>query len=182
MLSELRKRKLAKRFNFYDVDGDGFLTKADWDRKARVLAQQRNLQPGTLEYENLQSIYNEEWERLKKFADINHDGRVSLDEWFEFIDSHITKEGWIRQLGKWVDLMFESIDTDRNDGIDLQEFKVFYMSETSDETLTEEVFAKLDLNSNGYIDKHEMFQHLQDFYESDDPEAPGNFLYGPYEY
>ena len=180
MLSELRKRKLARLFNYYDSNDDGFLTQEDWDRKAQALAQKKNLQSGTSDYETLQSIYSQEWERLKKFADINHDGKVSLDEWFQFIDSYVTKQGWIRQLGNWVDFMFKLVDTDGNGGIDIEEFKVFYMSEVSDEALTEEVFAKLDLDSNGYIDKDEMFQHLQDFYESDDPEAPGNFIYGPY--
>ena len=42
-----------------------------------------------------------------------------------------------------------------------------------------EAFASIALNGAHYLSKPEVLQRVMEFYYSTDPEAPGNFMFGP---
>jgi Ca2+-binding EF-hand superfamily protein len=46
-------------------------------------------------------------------------------------------------------------------------------------TETTEAFTSLDRGSKGYLTEQDLVVAVQEFYLSDDPDAPGNVLYGP---
>ncbi|EGJ32782.1 MULTISPECIES: EF-hand domain-containing protein [Moorena] len=203
VLTELQKRKLKKLFDLYDVDGSGVITEADYEKMAQSQAKVQGYQPGSLEYNIICSQFKTLWKNLQKEVDINDDGEVTLEEflehkakqlsfkeqyrplWLERQSGIKTSQSYERSyeedvIAKLTNLIFERLDVDGNGEISRQEYKQGFLSHFSDGNLTDEIFSKLDLNGDGHLSKEEVLQHVHDFFYSDDPEAPGNWILGPY--
>ena len=48
------------------------------------------------------------------------------------------------------------------------------------EEAAREAFRHLDRDGDGYLTLEEGMKAIEEFYLSDDPDAPGNWLFGPY--
>jgi Ca2+-binding EF-hand superfamily protein len=200
MLTELKKRKLKKLFDLYDVDGSGFITEADYEKKAQSQAEVMGYQPGSLQYNIICSQFKTLWKDLQKEIDINNDGEITLEEFLQYKDKQLNaKEGyrplWLEQSGtktaqsyeqsaedaiiRLTNLIFERLDADGSGEISRKEYKQGFVVQ-QDESLSEGIFSKLDINGDGILSKEEVLQHVRDFFYSDDPEAPGNWLLGSY--
>lgn len=200
MLTELKKRKLKKLFDLYDVDCSGFITEADYQKMAQSQAEVMGYQTGSLQYNIICSQFKTLWKDLQKEIDINNDGEITLEEFLEYKDKQLNaKEGyrplWLEQSGmetaqsyeqsgedaiiKLTNLIFERLDADGSGKISCEEYKQGFVVQ-QDESLSEEIFSKLDTNGDGNLSKEEVLKHVHDFFYSDDPDAPGNWLLGSY--
>jgi Ca2+-binding EF-hand superfamily protein len=204
MLTELQKRKLKKLFDLYDIDNSGFITEADYETMAQSQAEVQGYKPGSLEYNIIRSQFRTLWNNLQKEIDFDNDGKITLEEFLEHKDKQLSfKAGyrplWLeRQSGdhiiaqsyersyeedviaKLTNLIFQRLDVDGNGEISREEYTNGFLAHLSDESLCDEIFSKLDLNGDGYLSKEEMLQHVHNFFYSDDPEAPGNWILGGY--
>jgi Ca2+-binding EF-hand superfamily protein len=72
------------------------------------------------------------------------------------------------------------VDIDGNGRISPQEYALFLKAYNVDERLFDDIFRHLDLNGDGYLSRDEIFKLVREFYLSDDPQAPGNWLVGPF--
>jgi Ca2+-binding EF-hand superfamily protein len=43
-----------------------------------------------------------------------------------------------------------------------------------------DAFRRLDLDRDGYLSREEIFQNMKEYYFTDDPNAPGNWFFGPF--
>jgi Ca2+-binding EF-hand superfamily protein len=77
--------------------------------------------------------------------------------------------------------IFDIIDQDGDGQITLPNYRRYFEAWGLDETLAELAFAKLDLSGDGHLSRHAFIQLCTNFYISDDPNVPGNWLFGPYE-
>ncbi|MFB8790060.1 MAG: EF-hand domain-containing protein [Potamolinea sp.] len=200
MLTELQKRKLKKLFDLYDVDGSGFITEADYEKMAQSQAKVMDYQSGSLQYNIIRSQFQTLWKDLQKEIDINNDGEITLEEFLEYKDKQLNSQQgyrplWLEQSGtetsqsyersgedaiiKLTNLIFERLDTDGSGEISREEYKQGFVVQ-QDESLSEEIWDKLDINGDGNLSKEEVLQHVHDFFYSNDPEAPGNWLLGSY--
>ncbi|MBD2359931.1 EF-hand domain-containing protein [Anabaena minutissima FACHB-250] len=203
-LTELQKRKLKKVFDLYDVDGSGVITAADYEQMARSQAEVQGYKPGSLEYNIIRSQFRTLWNNLQKEVDFDNNGKITLEEFLEHKEKQLNfKESyrplWLERssgglqtaqsyerspaenaIAKLSNLIFERLDVDGNGDISREEYKQGFMTHTSDSNLSDEIFTKLDLNGDRHLTKEEVLQHIHDFFYSDDPEAPGNWILGPY--
>ncbi|QIR36321.1 calcium-binding protein [Tolypothrix sp. PCC 7910] len=170
MLTEFQKQKARKSFEVHDFNGDGILTLADFELIVENLAKLGQKQR-LLEYQALKSAYTSFWLELQALADIDNDGQVSLDEWYAYYDHHL--------VHLMMDFMFDLIDGDGDGEITVKEYKQFATCWNRSETEAGETFLKLDLNGDGCLTKLEILQHFDDFCYGNDPEVPGNWLWGP---
>lgn len=180
MLTELQKRKWTRLFRVYDANENGVVEKADFEEIFQNIVAARNLTPGTPEYEQLHAKFMEDWEYLRQDADKNNNGKIELSEWLEHGDRRINSPEMYQTNIDMANAIFELLDINGDGVISLEEYQTIFWIWRISEGLAVEIFPKLDLNGDGTISKEEFNILIEQFYQSDDPDAPGNLFFGPY--
>ena len=180
-LSETRKRKLSALFRVLDVDSNGSMERADHEAIVRNLAMLRGWRPGGEDYTKLFTKLIRMWEHIGHVADKDKDGSVSLDEWLEYHDKLLDNPDDYREIVvDEVRLILQLVDLDQDGRLSKLEYKLFFDIYGIEAMRLPEIFAQLDIDGDGYITHDELWLHLEDFYFSDDPEARGNWIFGPF--
>jgi juvenile hormone diol kinase len=180
MLTELQTRKWTRLFHVYDGDGNGVVDKKDFEAIFQNVAAARNLAPESPQYQQIHAKFMEDWKHLQKDADKNNNGQIELAEWLEHGYHRINSPEMYQTVIDLANQMFELLDTDGNGVISLEEYKNVLQSWRVPEEIAAETFPKLDLNGDGVINKDEFVELVRQFHMSDDPDAPGNFFFGPF--
>lgn len=181
MLTDLQKRKLVTLFSVYDANNSGVLDQNDFEQTVQKLAQLRDWQQGSSEYNELHTKYMLYWQGLQDIADQNRDEKVSLEEWFIYHDKLLSPEGNFEEvIGSLTDLIFNLFNPDGSGKTTPQQWEEFFVVYNIPRLYVEYIFPRLDLNNDGTLSKDEVLELLHQFYFSDDLEAPGNLLFGPH--
>ncbi|MGK7902451.1 MAG: EF-hand domain-containing protein [Hormoscilla sp.] len=185
MLSELLRKKHTKNFQVYDVNKNGCVEQADLELCAQKIAAMRGIQPGASEFEDIRGKYVAIWSNFWQAADVNGDGKVELEEYLSVAEKSIASFASSVKLQEAhvakANTIFGCLDADGNGEISLAEYKQFCTAVGIGEQLAEEAFARLDENGDGVLSREEYMERSKEFHTSDDPNAPGNWLYGSYE-
>jgi Ca2+-binding EF-hand superfamily protein len=81
-----------------------------------------------------------------------------------------------------VDLLFEAFDGNGDGFFSREDFRDFFTGYgIQDHAIADEAFQKLDKAGQAKISKDEALERVKEFYFSNDPAAPGNWLFGRYE-
>jgi Ca2+-binding EF-hand superfamily protein len=86
-LTQFQQRKLARMFDLYDANQDGYIDAADYARVGEGFATATGCAPGSADYEQLRAAYLGFWEQLRQAADADQDGKVTREE---FVASYET--------------------------------------------------------------------------------------------
>lgn len=183
MISELQRKKFLVHFNVYDFDNNGFIEKTDLEQALTVIANGQGWATDSPAYQKLyDSFVVARWEQLATFADTNNDQKVSPDEYIAYLTALLDDpERYEREILGSVRKSFKFMDVDGDGSIDLSEYKRLYASLGLDESIAEDVFAKLTLGSDGRISESEYLNLIDQFFKSQNPDDPGNQFFGPLE-
>jgi len=185
MLSELLRKKHAKNFQVYDVNKNGCVEQADLELCAQKIAALRHIKPGESQFEDIRAKYVAIWSSFWQPADLNGDGKVELKEYLSVAEKSIENFANSAKLKEEhaakANTIFICLDADGNGEISLAEYKQFCTAVGLGEEVAEEAFARLDENGDGVLSREEYMERSKEFHTSDDPNAPGNWLYGSYE-
>jgi Ca2+-binding EF-hand superfamily protein len=181
MLSELQAAKLDRRFELLDSDGDGYITADDYDAAAANVCNAFGVSDLDPHFERIQLSYLRLWERLTRRMDPQHTGRISRDKYIASCAELIVEaeDGYERNLRPIADAIFDAIDADGNDELDLDELTAWFNAYGVCSDDAERVFRVLDRDENEKLDRGEVNAAIREFYIGDDPAAPGNKLFGP---
>jgi len=181
MLTDLQRKKLQLRFALLDTDGDGRLTQQDYELVCLRLCAAFGHLPGSAGYERVRAAYLTLWERLRTRMDRDGSGVVTLPQFLESCEHAIVqrRDGFGRNLAGLVELLFDVVDADANDAIDLPEFTTWMHAYGVGPRDTVDAFDLLDENGDGVLSKAEMTAAAEQFYRSADPSEVGNWLFGP---
>ncbi|NEO93010.1 MAG: hypothetical protein F6K56_23390 [Moorea sp. SIO3G5] len=179
MLTEFQKQKLPRLFEMYDADNNGFIEQADFERFLETYSQLRSWEPGSPNYNSFQSKLMSRWDSMQKFADTNRDNRISLEEWLKYIENILKDQGvYEAEIRGIAGFVFSVFDTNGDDQLDLEEYRQFYRTSGHDENMANEVFKRLNFKDDDSITKEKHIELIDQFFYSEDPEAPGNFIFG----
>lgn len=176
MLSEFRRRKLAAGFNELDVDGDGLLGTADIEMLIKNHGLAYGYPEDTEEYRDLTRRTMAVWAQLKQF-DSDDDGMVSLAEYVDgFAEFLKQRNVFMASMSTLVDAFYAVADRNMDGQITEDELILHFRAWNHSEEQARAAFERLDRNGNGAISKAEWMANLEEYYFSEDPEAPGNWL------
>lgn len=181
MLSDLQTKKLTRYFEVYDVDDDGQIAATDFERIIENVRVLHGEGEGSRGYGALRQAYVDLWNRLRAGADGDRDGGVDVDEWLAYWQLALEDDHrYEAEVEAITERLFTVFDLDGDDSIGVAEFSDFYGVFGLAVSLAETVFVELDADGDGVISRSELLEISRQFYRSDDVEAAGNFLFGPF--
>lgn len=180
MLSHLQERKMTRLFTLFDADKNGVIEQEDYEAMIQNFAQIRGWEKESADYKLLYNSFMRLWHQMVQGLDKNNDNQVTLEEFLGDRDQVLHDPSRYETRIKVGQLLFAILDRDGDRQGTVEELKLFYRGLRIDETLAEEIFPKLDLNGDGYISEEEFLQMGYDFHYSNDPDAAGNWLFGPF--
>ena len=180
-LSDLQTKKLTRYFQVYDIDDDGCIDDADFERVLENVRVLRGEDDRSAAYQELHDAYLGRWEALRSAADADQDGGIDIDEWLAYWQLALEEDDrYEAEVEAITDRLFTVFDLDEDDSIGAHEFSDFYGVFGLGVDLARTVFRELDTNGDGVITRQELLEISREFYRGTDVEASGNVLFGPY--
>ena len=181
MLTELQTRKLTRLFGLYDVKGKGVIEREDYELVAHNTAIALSHQPGSQEYALLHTEYMASWDNLQQLADSDNDNQLTLTEFLNGYESLMAdKERFAGVIMGLVKTTLRLQDTNNDGKVSAEEHRAYMNAFNVAPAEIAETFRRLDRDGDGFLTTEEMVLNTEEFFLSDNPQAPGNWLVGSY--
>ena len=198
-LGFLQRQKQSHFFRIIDQDGDGQIGRQDFERHVIQAAALLGLAMDARCCQQALTDLRTWWEGLytlyalmsKPMAAGERQTvrQVNLDAWLRYwglVQMMIVEEAAVggretlARIEESVQIHCRLFDTDQDQRLSLQDYTIWLTAwgMTSD---AERHFRHLDLDGDGYLHQSEIVEYLRQFHFSNDPEAPGNRFYGPFQ-
>jgi Ca2+-binding EF-hand superfamily protein len=180
MLSDIQERKATHYFGLIDEDGNGLIEASDFALRAQRLAAARTLtEPGA--EEALRQRVVAWWDHIESIADLDGDARVTISEWMAYwaaVQRGVDRgDDTLASLHRAARETLRALDRTGSGRATPEEYADWLSAWGADGH--REAFAALDRGGKGFLTEADVIVAVQEFYLSDDPEAPGTLLYGP---
>lgn len=181
-ISSFLDRKLDRRFATYDVDGDGYTERSDFEQAAAAMIAEFGLKSGDAAAARLAGLCRELWEMLAAAADADGDGRISRAEYKDAFAAGLleTEDSFEAGYRPFLDAIMDVADTNGDGRLSLAEHSRWItslMNVPPGDAV--EIARRLDGDGDGYIDREEILDAIHDYYFDEDPESAGGWLLGP---
>ena len=176
MVSDASRQRFGGLFRSIDRNGDGFVDADDYELAVASLAQGRNLQPGSPEYDDIRMKVMRGWEELREVSDTDGDGRVAQDEYVEYLAALTDSPEGVDRIRDIADQMITAMDSDGDGRLDLEEFAGMMGAWGAAADKAEALFRHIDTDADGFVTRDELLASMRGFFFDADPNAP--HLYG----
>ncbi|MEV5877317.1 EF-hand domain-containing protein [Streptomyces sp. NPDC052101] len=177
------REKMAKLFEAYDADGNGYIERRDFETVAERINDSLS-DAGSQHAAAVTAVFQEVWEGLASRMDADGDQRISLDEFItDKLEaartgadaSHTRKREELRRR------LFEAMDRDGDGKVSMDEYRGFFRAFGVSATDAEKAFARLDVDKDGFLTIDEMIEATLEYNTNADPQASSSDLLGPLE-
>jgi Ca2+-binding EF-hand superfamily protein len=131
-------------------------------------------------HQRLREGYAKRWVHMGVAADVDRNHAVDLSEWLAYWDEVLADDKrFDAEVATLEERFFEIFDTDEDGVIGPDEFCNFFSCHGLSAAMARQIFLDLDANGDGVVSHQELMEMAREFYRGNDPDAPGNFLFGP---
>ncbi|WP_307049394.1 EF-hand domain-containing protein [Streptomyces achromogenes] len=179
-MTALQDLKYAQWFRGADVDGDGFITHRDVRMMSERYIGARSVAPDSTTARLLTDGMDGFWTNVIAPMDQDGDGKVDLREMTEGFRRVLTDPAlYPEQIEPVTNCFFDLVDLNADGKIDQAEFKQMFgaVADVPGEDCAA-VFAALDQDGSGALDRAEFHRAVTEFFYGNDPNAPANHLFG----
>src|SRR4051812_37124956 len=179
--SPSRDNRLLKSFGFFDIDGSGYLEYDDIIAMAARITSAFGVAPDSAEGRALANGFEVFWRTLLNELDLDGDRRISSDEYRTGMVNAFaeTDGGFERGLRPLVTAILAVADTDDSGVLDREEFQRLEQAIGNPGAHAAEAFSKLDRDGSETLTVDELVEAAREFHTGTDPDAAGNWLFGP---
>jgi Ca2+-binding EF-hand superfamily protein len=174
MADQVRLDNIDRVFTVFDTDGDGQITWDDFQTKAAGIGREFGLGHKSTEVQGLAEAYRQVWDYIRG-ADVDTDGAVTAAEFRQaHASGRLTTEELLQKWRAAADRVFEIADRDGDGRIDEREFAGIYRGAgITDPKVAAIAFAAMDVDSNGRLDREELFAQVRGVFTATDDSAKG---------
>jgi Ca2+-binding EF-hand superfamily protein len=181
MLTALQTRKLTRAFHLFDLDQSGVMDRQDCELVVQATTQVMGYAPGSPEYTAYHAEYMAGWDALLVLADSDGDQRLTATEFCTAFGKLMAQpEQFNAVVLGFVKTAITLWDSNQDGKVSEQEYKNYLLTIQVTEAEAADAFRRLDLDRDGYLSREEIFQNMKEYYFTDDPNAPGNWFFGPF--
>jgi Ca2+-binding EF-hand superfamily protein len=181
MLTALQTRKLTRAFHLFDLDQSGVMDRQDCELVVQATTQVMGYAPGSPEYTTYHAEYMAGWDALLALADSDGDQRLTATELCTAFGKLMAQpEQFNAVVLGFVKTAITLWDSNQDGKVSEQEYKNYLLTIQVTEAEAADAFRRLDLDRDGYLSREEIFQNMKEYYFTDDPNAPGNWFFGPF--
>ena len=174
MASDLFTRKMDRLFKSLDVTGDGLLGKDDHD----ILIQGVIGAAGVVDGERYRMATDAFWDALVLVD--GFESGVNSEQFVAAVRRVVRDEGRYDELVVPMnEFGFSMFDADGDGALQFAEYEQIMRAFQHSDSDVRAWFDRLDTDCDGRITRAEWMALVKDYYLSDDPEAPGNYVNGP---
>ena len=167
-------RRVGEYFTQLDMNKNGYLSKEDWMLTCDTLEKAAPDRPA--EVAKLRQISSEFTDALGLTKGVQGDRKkfAELFAAFSLAEMARVKKGEISLTEKLDNAIFDVVDRNHDGRITFDEFKIVMKSYGFNEDVGKPVFASMDKNKNGTIERKEFIESDMKFwYTLDDPGTQG---------
>jgi len=180
-MTDLQKAKQIHYFNVLDYNDDGVLEKEDFLKIADRIADMRDYEEDGSRHTAVRQEILRMWTNARALSGKKERSQVTLDDWLaheqKVLDSEVLIHSYVRGIARAI---FDILDADNDGVISEEEYLQFFRAFRGDPKDGKVAFDKLDADDNGHLTRQEFLEAVTEFHLSDDPDARGNWLFGPY--
>lgn len=179
MLSEFRKEKMMRLFEFYDINENGYIEDLDIDEISRTFAEEFEWQLEDEAYKKFAHNFKQLWLQLVNAADTNYDGRITPAEFLANYEITVADDAAFQtyMLPFW-ELIYHLLDPHETHFISKDNYMRFYRAFRNSSKAAQRAFVAMDLNGDGYVSKNELYQNFYNFHMSENPEDVSKLFFG----
>lgn len=181
MLSPFQKEKLTHYFRILDYDNNGTIEREDFTGIGENLCIIWGIKEGTEDYTRYMSLFESSWTDFRKAVNKEASEHATLEEWLDFADQHLVNgsdaffDKYVKQTTREI---FKCFDVNDDSYIALDEYIDLFMAYHIPVRYSAKSYTKLDLNQDDLLSLSELLSAVDEFFRSDDKDAPGNWLFG----
>ncbi|MEU6153222.1 EF-hand domain-containing protein [Actinosynnema sp. NPDC047251] len=178
--TSILSRKLQHMFRLLDNDQDGYVTAQDISARADALAAPFGAHPEKAQA--LKDSMHHIWDTYLQQVDEDGDGRLTAADYERGIRAAIDGDnaGFVDSLHRSAAAWYALFEADRDGHLNFDEYATLArgMGGAAAEG-REQAFRRLDHDADGSLRAEEVRKAVVEFWTGEDPDANGNWLYGP---
>lgn len=173
----LAEQKFNYLFDWFDHTRDGYLSREDFEQIADVFARQAP-DHAREHRDAILAAFMRWWEVLVAAGAADSGQRVSRERFQAAMRSHIIQDEHFEPIiFGIIDGLMNALDNGTGQ-LTFDEYVAMYQALGIPPETSSPAFRKLDRDGSGTISHAEFRTAIDEFYRSDDPEAPGHWLLG----
>ncbi len=179
MTEDVKAQKFSTLFRWFDRNGDGQLTRDDFQQMAEMftgLVREDDEENAAA----MRAAFEAWWQVLLTHGDRDGSGQISPQEFITVMEADVTDPRHFEEaVLAIVDALMRALDTNQDGVLSQAEYVRMYDVLGIPPVHSEAAFRLLDQDGDGSLSHAEFRTAITEFYLSDDPKAPGNWLLGP---
>ncbi len=181
MLNHIQLKKQRLFFSLLDSNHDGFIESNDFEAIGENVFIMLGIELDTYAFRQIEELSEKLRVDIREYTDKERGNKCSIDEWLSFADEQIVNcdEVWYgNYINSIVSGLFDMFDSNRDGLISDIEYINLFTSFRIEVRVASKCFKKLDNNNDGYISRDELVNAVKEFMRSNEPDVPGNSLFG----